>query len=165
MTRNIQPIIKSSELTLKCLINKWKWLTEKMTELVTSLMSSVMSNNQATSSRPTLHLSAYTEQRELRISPWVCGLDLTQCCWLQCQCSTYPGWWWSLGLLWWLILLILKLHNSIISYGESLLPDCNFSRIVQLLLIYWTLLVPQGVSNIKYIYSNAHVICNAASLL
>lgn len=36
----------------------------KMTELVTSLMSLVMSNNQVTSSRPTLHLSAYTEQRE-----------------------------------------------------------------------------------------------------
>ena len=40
-----------------------------MTEVVTSFISSLMSNNQATSSRPTLHLSA--ESREsFTLSVW-----------------------------------------------------------------------------------------------
>ena len=49
--------------------NKWKWLETGSRRCI---QSPVIINNQVASTRPTLHLSADTEQREERVSP-ECG--------------------------------------------------------------------------------------------
>ena len=50
--------------------NKWKWLETGSRRCI---QSPVIINNQVASTRPTLHLSADTEQREERVSAWMRG--------------------------------------------------------------------------------------------